>query len=1096
MVKRLGWLLASVLLPLLLLGGFGQVEGMRGETAVTAAPLDVIISEVGWGGTAASSADEWIELYNNTENAINLSGWTLSIVTSSVTINLQGTILAKSFYLLERTDDNTISNISADKIYTGSLLNNGDRLHLRDNSNQLIDSANVDGGSWPAGSASPAFYSMERVAPLAPDVDLNWENNDGVTRNGLDADGNLINGTAKSNNSGWTTIAAADLTVTKTAPAQAEPDSTLVYTITLQNMGNLTATAVILTDTLPASVTYVADNSGYLLTQPDSHTLVWQVGQLITGSLHTFNLTTTLMATATGTLTNHITTTTPITETNHNNNHATATTTLNNGSETAVLIDAFLPDGWTGANHADEAISLRNIGTVAVNLAGWQLNGKNLPPTLTLLPQQIIWLTKDANAFTAQFGFAPDGVMAAWPILANDGGNVSLANNLAQVVDVVVYGNGNTNIGGWAGTAVQRLSGYGTKGYIYYRQRDQRSGQAVPDTNTVADWAQFRADIINGRKVRYPGWDLDEFFFTTQVTETAVLTIAIAPDNAYEAIVQQINSAQTSLQVEALSFENTAIATAFIQAATRGVSVTLLLEGGPVGGVTDQEHYLCQELMVAGGLCAFMINDSVSHIYDRYDYLHAKFVLIDGERVIISSQNFSPSSLPNDDKSDGTWGRRGVVLITDAPHVVAHLQTIFARDYDTTHADILNGIDHLSPLPLGFAPITQTGGTTYTVRYPQPVTFSGVFPFEIVQSPENSLRNVDGLLGLVNRAGAGDVVLVQQLYERPFWGNDAIVDPNPRLEAYLNAARRGAQVRILLDAYFDVATNKNSNAATCASVNEIAKQEHLRLECALANPTGLGIHNKMVLVQIDGKGYLHVGSINGSEASSKVNREVALQVQSNEAYTYLAALFDHDWPYRAYLPVVLNNFHGSANHILISEVQYNPRGANDEGEYVELVNPTSLPVDISAYSLGDAVNREDFEDVRRFPAGTILLPQQTLVIATSATAFFAEFNRYPDFEILETETAVPNLIDDPTWGNTGTFFQLGNLGDEILLRGTDDHVIDIVVYGNGSYPGTTACPLVTTWGAVLERYPYWQDTNQCPADFREWPYPNPGTLSP
>ncbi|NHZ72646.1 MAG: DUF11 domain-containing protein, partial [Aquificales bacterium] len=928
--------------------------------------------------------------------------------------------------LLERTNNDTISNIPADQIYTGSLSNSGEQLYLRDDSGQIIDSANGNGGGWPAGSGSPNYYSMERTSRIAADEDANWENNDSVTRNGLDANGDPINGTPKSDNSGWVVLNVADLVVNKNTLAQIEPNSTLIYEISVHNVGNLTATAVILTDTLPDDVVYVIDDSGYSLSQPDAHTLVWQVGQIEASDSLQFNITTTVDVAASGSLENVITATTTTTETNLSNNWDTAVTTVDNGAETAVLLDAVLPDGWTGSNHADEAVSLRNVGDRAVNLDGWQVNGKALPLNMTLLPGEIAWLTKDATAFTQQFGFAPDGVLASWPLLTNDGGEVLLSNNLGQVVDVLVYGDGDTSVAGWSGTAVQPYAPHNAlsaTGQILYRMRDQLTGQIVPDTHTAADWAQSLDDVINGRKVRYPGWDLDEFFYTVQVTETAVLTIAIAPDNAYEAIVAEIDNAIQSIQVEVQTIENHGIGDALVSASNRGVSVTLLLEGqitGQLGKISDDERYICQQIEATGGACYFMISDSANDIQDRYTFLHAKFMLFDGQRALISSENLSPNSLPDDDKSDGTWGRRGVVLITDAPGIVSYLQTIFAHDLDTSHPDIIHwqaADPTYGAPPVWFVPITATGGITYPVRYLTATAVTGEFPFELVQSPENSLRDVDGLLGLVNRAGAGDVVLVQQMYERPFWGassSNATDDPNPRLEAYLNAARRGARVRILLDEFFDTAAAKNSNAVTCAVVSEIAEQEHLRLECALANPTGLGIHNKMVLVQIDGLGYIHVGSLNGSETSSKANRELALQVQSNEAYAYLADMFDHDWPYRVYLPSILNNVLGPADHILISEVQYNPPGLDDK-EFVELVNPTSMPLDISAYSLGDAVNREDFEDVRRFPAGTVLPPHQTIVIATSATAFFVEFNAYPDFEILETVTAVPNLIDDLTW---------------------------------------------------------------------------------
>ncbi len=119
-------------------------------------------------------------------------------------------------------------------------------------------------------------------------------------------------------------------------------------------------------------------------------------------------------------------------------------------------------------------------------------------------------------------------------------------------------------------------------------------------------------------------------------------------------------------------------------------------------------------------------------------------------------------------------------------------------------------------------------------------------------------------------------------------------DPNLRLEAYVSAARRGATVRILLNA-FAFADYQNENVDTVAYLQSIAQAEGLDLQARLGNPTFLGVHNKMVLVQIGARGTVHAGSINGSEVSSKVNREVALQVQSDAAYQYLKEVFDYDW---------------------------------------------------------------------------------------------------------------------------------------------------------------------------------------------------------
>ncbi|MCA9977147.1 MAG: lamin tail domain-containing protein, partial [Anaerolineales bacterium] len=106
MLQRFYWLLAAFMLPVILLeAGISSAHNI-GQTAVSDT---VIISEIAWGGTAASSADEWIELHNRTATPINLTNWTLNAADGEPAITLSGTIPAYGFFLLERTDDSTIS---------------------------------------------------------------------------------------------------------------------------------------------------------------------------------------------------------------------------------------------------------------------------------------------------------------------------------------------------------------------------------------------------------------------------------------------------------------------------------------------------------------------------------------------------------------------------------------------------------------------------------------------------------------------------------------------------------------------------------------------------------------------------------------------------------------------------------------------------------------------------------------------------------------------------------------------------------------------------------------------------------------------------
>jgi hypothetical protein len=157
-------------------------------------PQAVLINEVAWSGTLASSSDEWIELHNPGAVSISLTGWKLTDG-ADISISLSGTLAAYSFYLLERTDDSTVSDIPADGIYTGSLRDAGEVLQLLGPAGELVDSANSSGGSWPAGRSSPKA-SME-----LGDAPGNWGSFTGYNGNGLDASGDPIRGTPRQTNS-------------------------------------------------------------------------------------------------------------------------------------------------------------------------------------------------------------------------------------------------------------------------------------------------------------------------------------------------------------------------------------------------------------------------------------------------------------------------------------------------------------------------------------------------------------------------------------------------------------------------------------------------------------------------------------------------------------------------------------------------------------------------------------------------------------------------------------------------------------------------------------------------------------------------------
>ncbi len=614
-------------------------------------------------------------------------------------------------------------------------------------------------------------------------------------------------------------------------------------------------------------------------------------------------------------------------------------------ASSTVLINAVYYDTYL-SGEPDEAFQLINVSTTSVDLSNWTVTDfeGTVALTGTLASGETIWIAREADDFYLEFGFKPDYeyqsdtdpavpnlVRSGSLTLANSGDQLALFDAGNTLVDAVVYEDGATTGTDWSGAGVDPYNqGYfGIEGQILYRKLDPANGRPVSDTDTAADWAQATDDDINGKKVQYPGWDLDRYFFTHQVTQTATITYVVAPDGIYDVVADYLGRATESIYYEGYTFKNAHLADIISATlvAHPGMTVTMLLEGAPVGGIEDQEKRNCQVVETAGGQCWFMINDSSATpvIHDRYNYQHAKFMIIDGKYLLTGSENLNYSSMPADDKSDGTEGNRGVWLITDSPDLISYTLDIFNHDFDpTNHRDLRRwsaGDPQYGAPPVTFTVSYDSGGTFYTPVFTTPLSTNGEFFFEVVQAPDNALRSDDGLLGMVARAGDGDIVLVEQLYERKYWGpstSNPTDDPNPRLEAYIDAARRGASVYLLLDSVYDDPTDPRGNTATCAYVNGIASAESLDLACLLGNPTGNGIHNKMVLVKAGGQGWVHTGSINGSENSSKNNRELAVQVKSTAAYDYLASVFWHDWvlaggqapgaSYTMYLPAVFKNW--------------------------------------------------------------------------------------------------------------------------------------------------------------------------------------------
>lgn len=134
----------------------------------------IVINELLWMGSSASSADEWIELRNVSDQSIDLSNWQLTKKSSGaeslmLTIPAGKSIPANGYFLISNyaeTNANSVLVVTPDLVDTSVALSNSAlQIRLYDATHTLIDVADDGVGNPAAGkyiSSQAVFSSMER----------------------------------------------------------------------------------------------------------------------------------------------------------------------------------------------------------------------------------------------------------------------------------------------------------------------------------------------------------------------------------------------------------------------------------------------------------------------------------------------------------------------------------------------------------------------------------------------------------------------------------------------------------------------------------------------------------------------------------------------------------------------------------------------------------------------------------------------------------------------------------------------------------------------------------------------------------------------
>jgi len=399
------------------------------------------------------------------------------------------------------------------------------------------------------------------------------------------------------------------------------------------------------------------------------------------------------------------------------------------------------------------------------------------------------------------------------------------------------------------------------------------------------------------------------FILAPNLSANAItIHVADSPETNLSLALTAINSAKKELVMNAYELNSPEIASA-LQKKIKSIPVTILLEGQPVGGMGEAGIQI-RDLIVAS-----MNRSSLPHKFlvmssdtpkgekaRRFRFDHAKYIIVDGDALLVGSENYSVSGHPK----EGTKGTRGWETLIHDKGIASSFMQLFKTDSTTQHGDVFlisnsrprGPAQMLGQWSQDFAAMGGFDDGVSGFKPPQPMTFE-VPTINQLTSPNTSLN---GLINFIKSAKKTlDLELMSFSYR---WGNTGNV--SPLFSAVVDAARRGVKVRVLLNderafgggeriESEELSPKASNNLLVVEQLEELSKKEKLHLEAYIADIKSMGvkyIHNKGAIA--DGERVL-VSSINWNRNSLENNREAAVVVNSEEVSAYYSELFNFDW---------------------------------------------------------------------------------------------------------------------------------------------------------------------------------------------------------
>ena len=466
-------------------------------------PQSIVVNEIMY--TPAGGEPEWIELFNKTNETINLNGWSITDIFTTpvqVFIDVDLLILPSSYLLL--TKDLSVSNYHRlipsliHEINLPVLNNDTDGIILRDDRGAMIDSVKYQSG-WGGTNG----YSLERKdVNVNSNQQLNWDSSNDIEQS---TPGRINSVTLKQFD-----LSVSALNFNPRFPVSGDDVfvSTLIKNNGSSDANNFNVEFLIDTDSNNVIDQLLSIESGLGLASGDSVN--------ITSSIAIENLTSKVLTAV-------------------NIFYQEDEDTLNNYFEKSVqpgfpekvlVINEVM---FSPINGEPEWVELINISGETINLKNWAISDVLSSPTISLItsadlflqPEEFIIIAKDTSFYSYHPEVTSEIRIVNFGSLGNTEDGIIIYDFREGIIDSLLY---NASWGGKNGYSLERISvdeETNTETNWTSSLSSNRSTPGAP--NSIEDAPSYERNTLVINEIMYePGEDNSEFVEFLNLNEDAV----------------------------------------------------------------------------------------------------------------------------------------------------------------------------------------------------------------------------------------------------------------------------------------------------------------------------------------------------------------------------------------------------------------------------------------------------------------------------------------------------------------------------------------------------------------------------------------------